>query len=149
MPFPGLGHKLVASRRLLTHILLLSVTEMDLDNTTYPADIHLNCMWFMCVLGVVPISFNPTSLVVESSKGRVFESLPRSRSHFRFRPSATLDDVTSVFQNRRGSCHDWGSKISPMSRISSQLYGRSPLAQVDLFHDLVTVRWLSGVTQSV
>ena len=37
-------------------------------------------------------------------------------------------------------------KTIPMSRISGQKCGRSPLAQLDQFHDLVTDRQLSGVS---
>ena len=37
-------------------------------------------------------------------------------------------------------------KTIPMSRISGQKCERSPLAQLDQFHDLVTDRQLSGVS---
>ena len=47
-------------------------------------------------------------------------------------PSAILDDVTSVSRSGTGSCSLIGAqKTLPMSRISGQKCGRSPLAQVD------------------
>ena len=60
--------------------------------------------------------------------------------------SAILDDVTSVFKSGNVAC---ALKKFPMSRISGQHCGRSPLAQVDQFYDLVTGRQLSEVTQSL
>ena len=48
-----------------------------------------------------------------------------------------------------GSCSCYGASGKlPMSSLSGQQCGMSPLAQVDQFHDLVTGRRLSGVSTS-
>ena len=64
-------------------------------------------------------------------------------------PSAILDDVTSVSGSGNGSC-SWyrASGKLPISWISGQHSGKSPLAQVDQLLDLVTGRRLSGVSTS-